>query len=579
MAHNFMSICRILKNVPLDMQHDMSVIYSSRSAQAADFAAYAVYTENNLQYVRISSMMGTIQLNITDIETVQDANYLMFQNTAYSDKWYYAFIINTEYISDSCVRFTFYIDVMQTWLAGVDYDLNECFIEREHTSSDLPFEHYVDEGIEFGEYTVDTLVGTGHGDMSSKIFVVSPYDEQGNLVATTSQRWLGYTFSGLYIIGFDTFQAFCDWIDLIGESKFQATVAIFNCHKDFQPRVGSDFPPTGWVPESGGYDEFEFTNEYQFNVSIQDDTIGSYTIRNQKLRCYPYSFIHIANGEGNSADYRYEFFNRTNEVQCPFTLACQGGVNSEIMLVPNNYKNCSIKWDESLTMQNTILCAWASDTYKAWLAQNKNSLTINALSSAMSALGSVAQIGAGIALAAGTGGLSAPVSAGLVANGASGMMSVAGSNAIADGNIANGLDMASQNAGNLNNGVRSALSTMAMIKDKQAMPAQAHGTQTSDVLFNTNNKDFQIYKITIPPGYAKRLDSFFDMYGYKVLRFGEPHLTSRPSYNFIKTVQCNATGSVPFNAMSQIKNIYNNGICFWKSLANVGNYSLANRPT
>ena len=118
-----------------------------------------------------------------------------------------------------------------------------------------------------------------------------------------------------------------------------------------------------------------------------------------------------------------------------------------------------------------------------------------------------------------------------------------------------------------------------MIKDKPAKPAQAHGTQTSDVLFNTNNKDFQIYKITISPGYARRLDSFFDMYGYKVLRFGEPHLTSRPSYNFIKTVQCNATGSVPFNAMSEIKNIYNNGICFWKSLANVGNYSLANRPS
>jgi hypothetical protein len=69
------------------------------------------------------------------------------------------------------------------------------------------------------------------------------------------------------------------------------------------------------------------------------------------------------------------------------------------------------------------------------------------------------------------------------------------------------------------------------------------------------------------------------MYGYATHRVKVPNRSSRPYWNYVKTIGCVITGSVPADDIKQICDIYNAGITFWKNGNNVGNYSLDNSPT
>ncbi len=69
------------------------------------------------------------------------------------------------------------------------------------------------------------------------------------------------------------------------------------------------------------------------------------------------------------------------------------------------------------------------------------------------------------------------------------------------------------------------------------------------------------------------------MYGYSCNKVKVPNISSRPSWNYVKTVGCNITGSVPTSTISKIKEIFDNGVTFWKDTAAVCDYTQDNRPT
>lgn len=65
-------------------------------------------------------------------------NYVMYQNSNYSDKWFYAFIVNMRYENDSTTYITIATDVWQTW--QFDLTFKPSFVEREmiNVSEDVP---------------------------------------------------------------------------------------------------------------------------------------------------------------------------------------------------------------------------------------------------------------------------------------------------------------------------------------------------------------------------------------------------------------------------------------------------------
>lgn len=83
------------------------------------------------------------------LETCEACDYLMFKNTGYSSKWYYAFITQCTYINDEVTDIAFQIDPVQTWLPSLT--VGTSFIERETTATDNFGEHILDEGFGAGE--------------------------------------------------------------------------------------------------------------------------------------------------------------------------------------------------------------------------------------------------------------------------------------------------------------------------------------------------------------------------------------------------------------------------------------------
>ena len=75
--------------------------------------------------------------------------------------------------------------------------------------------------------------------------------------------------------------------------------------------------------------------------------------------------------------------------------------------------------------------------------------------------------------------------------------------------------------------------------------------------------------------YAKSIDDYFSMYGYKTLKLKVPNIKGRRSWNFVKVVNANITGSMPADDLKRIIQIFENGITFWHT-PDLGNYALDN---
>ena len=53
-------------------------------------------------------------------------------------------------------------------------------------------------------------------------------------------------------------------------------------------------------------------------------------------------------------------------------------------------------------------------------------------------------------------------------------------------------------------------------------------------------------------------------------------MSSRPHWNYTKTVDCTIVGGAPGDDIALIESYFNRGITFWKHPDEVGNYSLDN---
>jgi hypothetical protein len=82
--------------------------------------------------------------------------------------------------------------------------------------------------------------------------------------------------------------------------------------------------------------------------------------------------------------------------------------------------------------------------------------------------------------------------------------------------------------------------------------------------------------MTIKAEFAKRIDSFFTMYGYKVNSLKVPELKSRTNWNYVQTIDVNIDGAIPAEDMRQLKAIYDEGVTLWHTTDNFLDYSKSN---
>ncbi len=111
-----------LKNIPLDNTYQNTIAFNNLTAQRQYFSRHVKYTFNEMTYIRQNG--NTIRVEKT-ADDMLDVNYLMFQNSAYGSKWFYAFVTQINYINDVTTELIYEIDVMQTWF--FDFYLKESF--------------------------------------------------------------------------------------------------------------------------------------------------------------------------------------------------------------------------------------------------------------------------------------------------------------------------------------------------------------------------------------------------------------------------------------------------------------------
>lgn len=533
------STIKLLTNCPLDNTYDHTIYFTSASAQTSYFESLTKYGYLEYSYVRQNR---TLKVQAPVGANLYDCNYIMFKNTSFENKWFYAFIIHVEYVNNLTWEIQFELDVMQSWM--FDYELEQCFVEREHSATDTIGDNLVPENLEIGDYISEGISKCIDGDDTSQSS--SLLDPLSLVFACTFdenfQDYKGGFYSGVYSgLSYKVFDIpqnptqtqINDLLTAVETWLSQATPKISGIVCSFL--IPTCMVTTRTSPHPPRTNQFYKTKAYT--------DIDGYTPKNKKLFTYPYNFLYCTNFQGQSVAYHYEYFNvdLSHPDWCQFYLTGDFSPNPSVVLVPLGYKmDNDANYDEKLVLTGFPQVPFSTDVFKAWLANGAGDTVVNAISS----VGHSAITGA-------------------VAGGVIGGVAGAGAGAVPGALLGAGVGVAH---------------ALVSVGEKLYQPPQAHSGAGSVTMAVTHMLDFGFMKKHIRAEFARIIDDYFNMYGYATHRCKIPNTHVRPHWTYTKTIGCCIVGSVPADDMKKICNIYNTGITFWRNGNEVGNYSLDNRP-
>lgn len=531
----------LLKNISLTPNYENTVDYDNATEQYNDMYAHKLAQWDRCTYVGKNKQQGTIRLESTQGLLMQQATYMMFKNTNYENKWFYAFVTDVTWVNNVTWEVSFVLDVMQTYY--FDFTYEKCLIERQHVTDDSIGANLIEENLEIGEYVVE---GATHIDefQNTHTCVATTLNQGGSQWDPESTDYPTSVIDGVNygckIYKFLTKEKFGKFIKQANDDG--VTDQIIDIYEVPDFATGDEVSQTGSLEISVTHSISKSINKPYANFANQ------YVPKNNKLYTYPFKYLKATNHTGNIANYRYENF---SDNDCNFEVHCTITPNPEGYIYPNNYLNFADAVDEGISINDFPKGGYVSDQYKAWLAQTANSRTLQMLGIGASAVVGVA------GLMTGAGGM-------MLANATT--MTTAQATAFGAG-VA-GLASSFKQASNL----------YAQKKDRLVNSQQATGNKSNAVVHEMNYHYIALYRMCIKPYFAKKIDDYFTKYGYAINELGYPNPKARPHFTFIKTVGCDVKASLPSQLVEQINSIHDNGITFWKNLDSIGDYSLDNRP-
>ena len=466
------------------------------------------------------SLGKPLRVRIPEIDTLMmNVNYLMFCNHNWSNRWFYAFITGMEWLSDNSCVVTFELDVFQCCAYRANY--NQCFTVREHVpkSEDTYGAHLVPENLETGEIVCNHSDLYGFGPLSIGMLVTETLD--GKQVQGQS---IGSVYQGA------TVTVLQDDEGVTKESLANGLLSNYNDKGKIDAIVDVFMIPEMCRQQS--------TGTVTVNAS---HAFGGYVPRNNKLYTYPFCYCLVDNNIGATGIYKFEFdYNKSNSIT--FSLRGELCPLPAVSLRTENYEINGISYLHAMSYTGFPQCSWNSDVYRAWAAQNKNTLALETANNALAPI---------------KGGMTGAVAGGLTAG--------------APGAIAGGIAGV---LGGAVTGFTNQAKIMANAMDKDIEPSQIHG-KVSSINLNAalNNMNFNFYVMSATPQVARTIDQFFDAYAVNTLKV--PNMNSRQSWNFVKTSGCTFSGDIPPDMLSGFRAIFDRGVTLWH-VNDVGNYSLPN---
>lgn len=510
-------------NVPIEIDNKNQINFASKQAQLNYFNSIPnMITIEGCTYQRKDGYVRVPR----SFDTMQTYNYCFYQNTSYSEKWFFAFVERIEFSSTDMCYVYIKTDVFQTY--QFDIEFKKSFVVREHVNNDTPGLHTLPEGLELGDFIINSIdLDLNLPDLSYVICTNKKMDGETNRKATS----LGGIWTPGYVYVTDDITVATNIIASYQANPediyavYLAPTALFDSSQFTATLYNGNATPIYWGD----------------NIS-KPTQLDGYTPVNKKLLTYPYSFLNVSNNSGVMQTYQYEYF---SDSDCQFIIKGVPTIGCSIKLTPTHYKNNQnlIVEDEGIMGGKFPTCAWSQDYYTNWLTQNAVNVSTTYKKQAFSTLGNIA----GSLISAST------------------------------GNVALSSIFAMQ-------GVSSATSLGGSVLEnmKQQTLAEMHPNSVNG---NINGGDinsadrcntFYFYKMSIKAEFAKVIDDYFSMFGYTVNSLKVPNITGRTNWNYVKTIGCNIIGSLPESAVEELKNIFNGGVTIWHNPATFLDYSQSN---
>lgn len=521
-----------LLKVPLSLDNINQLTFTNKQAQFNYFSNLPSIEEDYFSYIRQNN---TIQFP-AHIDSILEYNYVMYQNENYTNKWFYAFITNMEYINDNLTEISIATDVWQTW--QFDISFKPSFVVREmiNVSEDVPGANLLPENLEKGEYKIG---GTAEIDDLEPWYIVA-YAED------TFGFKLNGIYSGIqYYVYSDTdlLRNFLININLAGKTNF--ILNIFTVPKlAFYPMQSAN---------SSIDTDIKATPRTVTLVSTPSSLDG-YTPRNQKLRTYPFMYIGFNPAGGSQTIYRYEDFQNGTP---SFNMISEINPNPQIAVIPQDYRGAtgnSLADISIITGYPTI--SWNNDVFNVWLAQNAQTINLKMNNMEENTFSNQLQ--------------------NMISGSLSAINSAMSDNII--GGVTQGVNMAFNYFSANRNNEYQINQQIAEVERQQMLPNQGFFGSNNATLLGYDLFDKNIFsRYTIKYQYAERIDKYFDMFGYATNKVKTPNIHNRPNWNYVKLINANITGNIPQADLEQIKSFFNVGMTLWHNPNNFLNYSANNR--
>ena len=493
----------------LENDYKNQLTFNSLTEQLTYFNSTVEHTFDNYTYIKKDNVVQVGK----NIDEIIDCNYLFYRNVGFTSKYYFCFITNMEYVNENCTRITFETDCYQTWMFQINY--KQCFIEREHVNDDTVGLHTVPENLETGEYIFNHR--DYYNGLDDCFYVIQCTEWAGS----SDNPPLATNYGGVYMAG--------------GAYMCNTITEVVNILQQYANRGKSDavynlyMVPKSLVSNTSGtlqYSGQSIPETLPYRVN-KFNTINGYTPINKKLLTFPYQYLLISNNNGSSNILHYERFNSND---CGFEIKGVPVVGGSAKLIPVYYDNYNNIEEEGLIAGKFPTLNWSEDEYTNWLTQNSVNL------------------GLGIA------------SAGLTVVGGAGLMMTGGGSM--------------QGASSILSGSMQIANILGQVYQHSLQPNSAKGNVNGgDINTCSGNNGFFFYNVSIKQEYARIIDNYFSMFGYKINRVKLPNITGRLNWNYVKTIDCNFDGDIPQTDLNIIKQMFNNGVTLWHNPSTMYDYS------
>lgn len=553
MAHTNSVI--LSKGIKLDKRYKQVLSYTeTQMLTLMQDSTHFVWRNNTFNF---NNTTGRIRIQCP-YGTAVTANYIAFQNSEYSNKWFFAFIDDVYLDSPSTCEIEYTIDTFTTWF---DYwDPKQCYIIRQHATSDGIGENTIPEKMEHGPYVQNEGHCTSESRFTSYAYLVVLSGPLEAITPTNNYINMG----GTIMNGFVYYCPDADRVDYI------VSLAVAHTNPEievlFVYMIPDELIPANVIQETGLMLSWNSPYNYNRKVMSRPTDLNGYTPTNKKLLCYPYQLCVMNNLAGASNELYFEDSGHVDGVtgleDGAIYIQYFGvpSIGASVMAIPKWYKGSALNLENALVLGKYPTLGWSEDAYTNWLSQNAVNNTMAWVSTGFQIIGGAALAIGGAALSAGTGGLGA---------GVGGHMMLMGGGMIASGGVS-----AFQNA-------------TEYYKHSVEPDSFKGNVNAGDVLTSIQAMGFEYNAMCIRREYAQKLDKFFTRYGYMQNAVQYPNMLHRQNYNYIQIASDENIGysnlhngiSVPTNAMADINAMFRNGITIWNNHANFGDYSVSNNIT